>query len=1232
MDPQSPPKRMTRARAAAKSTTEPATKTTRIVTAASKAKATRSTATAPTSSSTNKRKIRHDDAEDEDPLDAEPPARPPSSAAQMKPTRATRGRPKKVVDEAAPELSATEPSKTTRGRPKKTATKPAAAEPAKAVKPTTRTKKAKTGEEEVDADADADVEAEPPKRATRGRAAASTMASRQATRPAVKKSVKFEEPEKENIAPRLAAASKSSTKASEPVSGLRARPIRRPAAAAGRTVRGGNTKSTTTSSSASDKGEKPLPLSPKKVNQLTMNKAAAAVSDDELAMNDKPLGRSLTKNPIKPPVGSRKQAQIQAPAPAETEDHDASDEDEVEPHHTLIMATPAKRPPPSPWKNVLKSPAKRVEGILAAHVQTESGVEGSSKTPSKMSLLQSPAKRIPVLKNGDFSSSGVNATPMKMSLLSSPAKRSFTPMKAFVPVVADIPEAERSPAPKPTILSTPLPAEGHLSLDEEDQTHEHDTEQQNLGEECDQFIPDSPTRLRFPGRLSAVLPRHADPVFKDALSGLSEEMREGSEDIELGRDEAVSEDHMVLDNVAEFEQQDEVDQLDVTSSAKAPSFGLRQKDLQPYNEETDSEDELSPSPQERSTPSFGAVPSTPCPASSAATPRSRIARSTAKRVRTEGKFGFTPLADQLSGWRAGPSPLKTGIPVASPAPTPTTVRPSSSAENKAFSSPNHAVVENQYFEDEMMIRQDAATEDADFIMAEEGEGITPVLEDIPITEEDVALAAEANEMSLMEPEQIEQLIGSNQMPAADDSISEASQEYGDENAIPIDPALVDIPPVTPQRIIRREFHTVSKIPLKPAAEESPRRKMRTRSQSISSRLPVVQAPPQRPTETLNRSATVISYSSAPESNNPFVDYSVLDQEERPSSVEPLVVETPQKALEVSWSTMGTPARTPRRDLDPALLRGAVVFVDVHTSEGADASSIFVDLLTQMGARCVKSWSWNPSSPPSFGNNDGQGQGGSKIGITHVVYKDGGKRTLEKVRKSGGVVQCVGVSWVLDCERENQWLDEVPYYIDTALVPRGGARRRKSMEPRALANMNGTLIPTPVRNSNTPSRHSTGPSTPASNKSSSSRRRESALWIRTPEQQQEVTHTPPRSYEDFLNDDSDMDWNGCNLIPVPKTPAPETIARYAANINPDDTPTTDEDEDDEQDPLHMPSPGEIMTRTCPPKASSFSKFSDMGAGILQRDKDEGVLMRLMAARRKSLQFAPKVASPLSKAWY
>jgi hypothetical protein len=72
-------------------------------------------------------------------------------------------------------------------------------------------------------------------------------------------------------------------------------------------------------------------------------------------------------------------------------------------------------------------------------------------------------------------------------------------------------------------------------------------------------------------------------------------------------------------------------------------------------------------------------------------------------------------------------------------------------------------------------------------------------------------------------------------------------------------------------------------------------------------------------------------------------------------------------------------------------------------EGADASAIFVELLTQMGARCVKHWTWNP-------NDD---DASAKIGITHVVYKDGGKRTMERVRETRGIVQCVGVGWVLE---------------------------------------------------------------------------------------------------------------------------------------------------------------------------------------------------------------------------
>ena len=111
------------------------------------------------------------------------------------------------------------------------------------------------------------------------------------------------------------------------------------------------------------------------------------------------------------------------------------------------------------------------------------------------------------------------------------------------------------------------------------------------------------------------------------------------------------------------------------------------------------------------------------------------------------------------------------------------------------------------------------------------------------------------------------------------------------------------------------------------------------------------------------------------------------------------------------STVATPARTPLRAVGTGVLHGAVVFVDVHTTEGADASGIFIDLLTQMGAKCVREWKWNPRA--SLSADDANVATPVRVGITHVVYKDGGKRTLEKVRDAKEEVCCVGVGWVLE---------------------------------------------------------------------------------------------------------------------------------------------------------------------------------------------------------------------------
>lgn len=146
-------------------------------------------------------------------------------------------------------------------------------------------------------------------------------------------------------------------------------------------------------------------------------------------------------------------------------------------------------------------------------------------------------------------------------------------------------------------------------------------------------------------------------------------------------------------------------------------------------------------------------------------------------------------------------------------------------------------------------------------------------------------------------------------------------------------------------------------------------------------------------------------------------------------------------------------------------------------------------------------------------------------------------------------------------------------------------------------MNGNLVPTPAQGGRDAQ---TAPNTPMN-------RRDSTAWMRTPSDQAE---------------DDDQDWQAL-LTPVPKTPAPEALARYAADVTPE-TPTAAFDFGDDESPLK----NAALMQTCPPKPNTYRA---LGHGILDREKDEGVLQRLMAARRKSLQFAPKIGSPLSRTW-
>lgn len=143
----------------------------------------------------------------------------------------------------------------------------------------------------------------------------------------------------------------------------------------------------------------------------------------------------------------------------------------------------------------------------------------------------------------------------------------------------------------------------------------------------------------------------------------------------------------------------------------------------------------------------------------------------------------------------------------------------------------------------------------------------------------------------------------------------------------------------------------------------------------------------------------------------------------------------------------TPSLAPMTPHPAAPLTGVVAMVEVFTMEGASASAPFVALLHRLGAKTTKMWSER---------------------VTHVIFKDGSPTTLQRVRlhnkdaEDNGKskrIHCVNSRWVSDCDAEGKRVDESDeaYAVDVAEIPRGGRRRRKSMEPSALLNIGGNVV-------------------------------------------------------------------------------------------------------------------------------------------------------------------------------
>ncbi|KAI9729590.1 MAG: hypothetical protein M1834_006786 [Cirrosporium novae-zelandiae] len=1022
-------------------------------------------------------------------------------------------------------------------------------------------------------------------RATRATASTASTAAK------LKKKVTFQDElqsDKEN----LPLAEKKAT-------GLRAKPVRRVAP-----TKGTRTKKPTATSNNNDKEkekeneEDVRPLSPKKAKQMT-TKFESVDSDDELSGSKTPM-RVLSKSPVKPPASSP----IKVPVP-KLDFHQGSMSSRND-MKASVLASPARRPPQSPFKDAFKGTPMRVNlGDSLAQPILEPPISSF-----KAQLLHSPARRpapspmkstgsssmikpraaIPILDTEHIPNVDVQMQDADVEDLATICDSHVSPFRRSVkvynmaPVEPEEPdeldESEETEPSEPTLDKADSSAEKEKVLEQEDILEKGNApEKMDVSEK--EYVQEDVEM--------AEAPIH-DADTKNGESRSSEVIEEH----ELQSTHPVPEQEL-----QKFQEEDlPKSALESTQSSrsttppglpwpiKSKAFQLQTPATQYPSDDDESEDELqSMVNQYDMTPSVKHHRNFITPTARLAQPQ--LNQNEGNSIQTDVALehsalpSITPLAMQLSQWRAS-SPEKKANNFAEERPKsifspnlPITL----GSANLPSPSEKGTPLKNTFFED---------------AFASEQEG--PSDELLGAAEEDVFNVQPSQDS------QASQEYGDENQPPLDENspptdlfdAMDVQEDFNDENTPPIDidPLLLTRPyatsntgpvstPVRRHIPETRVVHTVAKVPLKPADDDDTPRVSRKRARSLSG--------------TSGRSTREV-----------FQDLGIQSRDFADSRNDMM---TPVKRSNTALtsdtlSTFATPGRTPRSGADAQILKGVVVYVDVHTSEGADASGVFTELLTEMGARCVKQWAWNPRAGTGAQTSEDQALS-SKIGITHVVFKDGGVRTLEKVRDSHGVVLCVGVGWVLDCEGENKWLDESTYAVDTSLIPRGGHRRRKSMEPKALAKLNGTAVvaeaPAPQEDEPpSPMEEFIAFNTPSS-------RRQSFQIPRLPPAEPPRTPRNRGFATEPISEYDEMDELDFNF----ETPAIAPSA-YAS-------PTT---------PYYLSQGAKLVQKTCPPKQIGQRLFPL--SGNISEQPDENLRKRLLAARRKSLQFAPKTASPLGRA--
>lgn len=89
----------------------------------------------------------------------------------------------------------------------------------------------------------------------------------------------------------------------------------------------------------------------------------------------------------------------------------------------------------------------------------------------------------------------------------------------------------------------------------------------------------------------------------------------------------------------------------------------------------------------------------------------------------------------------------------------------------------------------------------------------------------------------------------------------------------------------------------------------------------------------------------------------------------------------------------TATNVPMRAAGP--FDGLVFYLEIRGTDGSDQNILFSPLVEELGGRVVPSWTTNGMT------------------VTHVVFKDGEVRTLEKVAASNGEVQLVNIAYLLE---------------------------------------------------------------------------------------------------------------------------------------------------------------------------------------------------------------------------